>query len=174
MFRHQPQAGCHLCDARHPGGRVVRLLPHHTYVCLRYGTWIGPPDVDHPAADLTRFPDIINALWFSRSRRNQGLTLLFHGHLKPVLLRDKQPQYVKWEGTLWHSRRTDEQMKEQAARTRRALEGTAPRLPHQRLESARSDDTDRSAERHRLPSPPSRTYSATAKTNGNGRDSWCP
>ncbi len=27
MFRHQPQTGCHLCDARHPGGRVVRLLP---------------------------------------------------------------------------------------------------------------------------------------------------
>ncbi|MEV0847868.1 hypothetical protein AB0J21_18690 [Streptomyces sp. NPDC049954] len=48
MFRHQPQTGCHLCDARHPGGRVVRLLPHHTYVCLRHHTWIGPPDIDHP------------------------------------------------------------------------------------------------------------------------------
>ncbi|MFG3242842.1 hypothetical protein [Streptomyces sp. NPDC048157] len=52
-----------------------------------------------------------SALWFSRSRHNQGLTLLFHGHLKPVLLRDREPQYVKWEGTLWHSRRTDDQMK---------------------------------------------------------------
>ncbi|MFH8349674.1 hypothetical protein [Streptomyces sp. NPDC018045] len=61
MFRHQPQTGCHLCDASHPGGKVVRLLPHHTYVCLRHGTWIGPPDIDHPAVDLTRLPDIIDA-----------------------------------------------------------------------------------------------------------------
>lgn len=37
-FRHAPQAGCHLCDARHRGGRVVRLLPDHTYVCLRHNT----------------------------------------------------------------------------------------------------------------------------------------
>ncbi|MFI1798968.1 hypothetical protein ACH427_16705 [Streptomyces sp. NPDC020379] len=310
MFRHQPQTGCHLCDARHPGGKVVRLLPHHTYVCLRHGTWIGPPDVDHPAVDLTRFPEIIDAqrrhllllrrygwaatydavltalmicahiwygegrgltdvrgvwntwdsrvhhlipfdrkkqdyvgystsrlfavvypeavalapliaspywrrlaagtdaeqarflaeaarrvtypynepdrggdavahwaladswrppsrplttytpgrtrgtlpvisanrlarheksaMWFSRSRRNQGRTLLFHGHLKPVLLRDREPQYVKWEGTIWHSTRTDDQMKEQAERDRRKLEGAAPRLPSQRQQSARS------------------------------------
>ncbi|MFH8411073.1 hypothetical protein ACH4FX_40840 [Streptomyces sp. NPDC018019] len=61
MFRHQPQTGCHLCDARHPGGKVVRLLPHHTYVCLRHGTWIGPPDVDHLAVDLARLPEIIDA-----------------------------------------------------------------------------------------------------------------
>ncbi len=46
---------------RRPGCRVARLLPHLTYACLRHGTWIGPPAVDHPAADLTRFPDIIDA-----------------------------------------------------------------------------------------------------------------
>ncbi|MFJ6784762.1 hypothetical protein [Streptomyces yangpuensis] len=264
MFRHQPQTGCHRCDARHPGGRVVRLLPHHTYVCLRHGTWIGPPDIDHPAVDLTRFPEIIDAqlrhllllrrcgwaatydavltglmicahicspdgrptlfgfwdtwddridilipfdrkkqdyvdystsrlfaavypeavalapliasaywrrlaggtepeqarfltavasrvtypyspplpalaanrlarheksaMWFSRLRRNQGRTLLFHGHLKPVLLRDRDPQYVKWEGTLWHSTRTDDLMREEVAKRRRAFE--AATLPH--------------------------------------------
>lgn len=315
MFRHQPQTGCHLCDARHPGGPVIRLLPHHTYVCLRHGAWIGPPDVDHPAADLTGFPDIIDAqrrhllllrrhgwaatydatltalmvcghiwfgdgrpftssfgiwntwddrvhhlipfdrekqdyvdystsrlfaavypeavslatlfasphwrsmaagstakkdrfyaevarrttypyndpdrhgdaiahwaladawrptsrplstytpgrvrgtlpaiaanrlarheksaLWFSRSRHNQGLTLLFHGHLKPVLLRDREPQYVKWEGTLWNSRRTDDQMKDTVAKTRAAFEGTDPRPPQEHTESARSTCTQR-------------------------------
>ncbi|MFC5031833.1 hypothetical protein C8250_002695 [Streptomyces sp. So13.3] len=313
MFRHQPQTGCHLCDARHPGGQVVRLLPHHVYVCLRHSTWIGPPDIDHPAVDLTRFPEIIDAqrrhllllrrygwaatydavltglmicahiwspdgrptpfgswdtwddridvlipfdrkkqdyvdystsrlfaavypeavalapliaspfwrrlaggteaeqarflaevagrvtypysptdrggdavahwaladswrppsrplttytpgrvrgtlpgiaanrlarheksaMWFSRLRRNQGRTLLFHGHLKPVLLRDRDPQYVKWEGTIWHSTRTDDQMKEQVEKMRRTLEGTDPRLPHQCAESARSTFTHR-------------------------------
>ncbi|WP_326657200.1 hypothetical protein [Streptomyces sp. NBC_00385] len=292
MFRHQPQTGCHLCDARHPGGRVVRLLPHHTYVCLRHHTWIGPPDIDHPAVDLTRLPNIVDAQrrhllllrrygwaatydavltglmlcahiwspdgrpvafgtwdawddrldtlipfdpekqdyvdfstsrlfaavypeavslapliasaswrrlaggaeaeqnrffaevarrithpykpadrsgdavahwaladswrppswplitytpgrvrgtlpglaanrlarhersakWFSRSRRNQGRYLLFHGHLKPVLLREREDQRVKWEGTVWHSERTDDLMKEQLAKMRRAAD----------------------------------------------------
>ncbi|MFC7900198.1 hypothetical protein ACFUV1_08585 [Streptomyces griseoincarnatus] len=84
-----------------------------------------------------------SALWFSRLRRNQGRTLLFHGHLKPVLLRDGEPQYVKWEGTIWHSTRTDDQMKEQVAKTRAALKGTDPHLPHQRTESARSTFTQR-------------------------------
>lgn len=32
--------------------------------------------------------------------------LLFHGHLKPALLREREDQYVKWEGTVWHSERT--------------------------------------------------------------------
>jgi hypothetical protein len=49
MFRHQPQTGCHLCDARHPGGPVVWLLPRHAYVCLRHSTWLGLPDIHHPA-----------------------------------------------------------------------------------------------------------------------------
>ncbi|MGW6604283.1 hypothetical protein [Streptomyces sp. NPDC055036] len=324
MFRHQPQTGCHRCDARHPGGKVVRLPPHHTYVCLRHGTWIGPPDIDHPAADLAGFPDIIDAqrrqwlvlrrygwaatydavltalmlcahiwygegrpltdvsgvwnswddrvhhlipfdpekedyinyrtsrlfavvypeavalapliasphwrgmavgtgteqarffaevakrvthpyngpdrggdavahwaithswrppsrplttytpgrtrgtlpglaanrlarheksaLWFSRSRRNQGHTLLFHSHLKPALLREGEPQYAKWEGTIWHSRRTDDQMKEAAAKERRALEGTDPNLPHQRLGNTRPNGTHRRPQRLRVPS----------------------
>ncbi|MFF5712263.1 hypothetical protein [Streptomyces sp. NPDC012756] len=65
-----------------------------------------------------------SAMWFSRLRRNQGRTLFFHGHLKPVLLRDGEPRYVKWEGTLWHSTRTDSQTKEQLAKIRRTLERT--------------------------------------------------
>lgn len=80
-----------------------------------------------------------SAMWFSRLRRNQGRTLLFfHGHLKPVLLRDGEPQYVTWEGTIWHSTRTDDQMKEQVGKMRLASGRTGPRLPHQRTESARS------------------------------------
>ncbi|MBJ7004820.1 hypothetical protein JG491_32955 [Streptomyces sp. CRPSP2-6A1] len=70
----------------------------------------------------------ISAMWFSRSRRNQGRTLLFHGHLKPVLLRDREPQYVKWEGTIWHSTRTDDLMQKEVKRQRRAREGTDPAL----------------------------------------------
>ncbi|AZM56282.1 hypothetical protein DMA15_29870 [Streptomyces sp. WAC 01529] len=302
MFRHATQSGCHLCDARHPGGRVVRLLPHHTYVCLRHGTWIGPPDIDHPAAGLAQLPEVIDAQrrhhvlvrrygweaaydavltafmlcahiwadgrlpgedfhvwhtwdsrtyalipydhaaksyssystsklfaavypeviglapliaspywrqlacgttteqsrffaevgkrvtypyrkkehgdavahwaiadawrppstplttytpgqvrgklsplhasraarhansvkWYSRINRNQGRTLLFHNHLKPVLLRDKTPQYVKWEGTVWHSSRTDALIKEEVARRRKELQDGAARLRHQR------------------------------------------
>lgn len=61
MFRHQPQIGCQRCDAKHPGGKVTRLLPHHRYVCIRHGLWIGPPDVDKPAADLADIPAIVQA-----------------------------------------------------------------------------------------------------------------
>ncbi|MGA5135219.1 TniQ family protein [Streptomyces olivoreticuli] len=61
MFRHQPQSGCHRCDAKHPGGPVIRLLPHHRYVCTRHRTWIGPPDIDGPASDLSMLPAVVNA-----------------------------------------------------------------------------------------------------------------
>jgi hypothetical protein len=43
-WRHQSQPGCPRCDARHDGGPVLRLLPHHHYVCTRHRYWIGPPD----------------------------------------------------------------------------------------------------------------------------------
>ena len=43
-WRHQSQPGCPRCDARHDGGPVRRLLPHHYYVCARHRYWIGPPD----------------------------------------------------------------------------------------------------------------------------------
>jgi hypothetical protein len=51
-WRHQPQPGCPRCDARHDGGPVTRLLPHHRYVCTRHGYWIGPPDAGQPATPL--------------------------------------------------------------------------------------------------------------------------
>jgi hypothetical protein len=51
-WRHQPQPGCLRCDARHEGGAVARLLPHHRYVCTRHRYWIGPPDAGQPATAL--------------------------------------------------------------------------------------------------------------------------
>ncbi|MFH9426501.1 hypothetical protein [Streptomyces sp. NPDC017529] len=70
--------------------------------------------------------------WYSRISRNQGRTLLFHNHLKPVLLRERTPQYVKWEGTIWHSSRTDDLMKQEVARRRKELQDGAARLRRQR------------------------------------------
>ena len=68
-WRHQPQLGCPRCDARHRGGTVTRLLPHHRYVCLRHRYWIGPPDVDQPATALDNdLADIVRA-----QRRHQRL-----------------------------------------------------------------------------------------------------
>lgn len=61
VFRHEPQPGCPRCDARHPGGRVVRLLPHHHYVCIRHRHWIGPPDIPGPPTPLGELPDIVRA-----------------------------------------------------------------------------------------------------------------
>lgn len=51
-WRHQTQPGCPRCDARHEGGTVTRLLPHHRYVCTRHRYWIGPPDAGQPATPL--------------------------------------------------------------------------------------------------------------------------
>ena len=60
-LRHQPQPGCPRCDARHPGGPVTHLLPHHRYVCTRHRYWIGPPDIDQPATGLAGLDDIVRA-----------------------------------------------------------------------------------------------------------------
>ncbi|MDP7707488.1 MULTISPECIES: TniQ family protein [Mycobacterium] len=51
-WRHQSQPGCPRCDARHIGGPVLRLLPHHYYVCTRHRYWIGPPDAGQPPTPL--------------------------------------------------------------------------------------------------------------------------
>ncbi|WP_439677254.1 hypothetical protein [Embleya sp. MST-111070] len=61
-----------------------------------------------------------SAIWFGRSQRDHGRTLLFHSHLKSVLLRDRKPQYAKWKETVWHSTRTDDLMRQEVARKRQA------------------------------------------------------
>lgn len=60
-FRHNPQIGCPRCDARHVGGPVFRLFPHHRYVCTRHRYWIGPPDINRPGPVLDDFPEIVAA-----------------------------------------------------------------------------------------------------------------
>jgi len=61
-FRHEPQHGCPRCTARHPGGMVRQLFPHHRYVCTRHRIWIGPPDViDQPYPSLEELPEIVAA-----------------------------------------------------------------------------------------------------------------
>src|SRR5262249_57767694 len=63
-WRYQPQPRCPRCDARHDGGPVTRLLPHHRYVCTRHWYWIGPPDAGQPATPLgPELADIIQAQW---------------------------------------------------------------------------------------------------------------
>ena len=63
-WRHQPQPACPRCDARHDGGPVTRLLPHHRYVCTRHRFWIGPPDAGQPATPLDpELDDIMRAQW---------------------------------------------------------------------------------------------------------------
>lgn len=52
LLRHQPQPRCPRCDARHEGGPVLRLLPHHHYVCTKHRYWIGLPDVGQTATRL--------------------------------------------------------------------------------------------------------------------------
>jgi hypothetical protein len=61
-YRHEPQRGCPRCAARHPGGPVLQLLPHHRYVCIRHRIWIGPPDLlDQPCPSLDELPDVVAA-----------------------------------------------------------------------------------------------------------------
>ena len=40
----RPAAGGGRADGDGGGGPVIRLLPHHRYVCTRHRYWIGPPD----------------------------------------------------------------------------------------------------------------------------------
>jgi hypothetical protein len=61
-WRHQAQPRCPRCDARHEGGPVTRLLPHHRYVCTRHSYWIGLPDAGQPATPLGwQLADIVSA-----------------------------------------------------------------------------------------------------------------
>jgi hypothetical protein len=61
-YRHEPQHGCPRCTARHLGGPVQQLLPHHRYVCTRHRIWIGPPDLlDQPYPTLDQLPEVVAA-----------------------------------------------------------------------------------------------------------------
>ncbi|WP_322751234.1 MULTISPECIES: TniQ family protein [unclassified Frankia] len=60
-LRHTPQPGCPCCAARHPGGPVIQLLPHHRYVCTRHRRWIGPPDIEQRGPILDDLPQTSSA-----------------------------------------------------------------------------------------------------------------
>ena len=110
MFRHLPQVGCHHCDARHPGGRVVRLLPHHRYACVRHQVWIGPLDIDRPA-DVSKIPEITKAQKrhlrtvhrFGWNAAHDGLitAFVFCAQLWAEIHRRSDQRHV---GRLWDSR----------------------------------------------------------------------
>jgi hypothetical protein len=40
---------------------VLRLYPHHRYVCTPHRHWIGPPDINHPNPSLQRLPEVVAA-----------------------------------------------------------------------------------------------------------------
>jgi TniQ len=76
LWRHQPQPGCPRCNARHNGGPVLRLLPHHHYVCTKHHYWIGPPDAGQPATPLDEhLADIVHA-----QHQHQRLLTRHGGH----------------------------------------------------------------------------------------------
>ena len=87
-WRHQPQPGCPRCDARHDGGPVTRLLPHHRYVCTRHRYWIGPPDAGQPATPLgPELAGIVQAQWrHLRLLRRYGPALTYDAVLTGFLL----------------------------------------------------------------------------------------
>jgi hypothetical protein len=87
FFRHRPQTGCARCDARHPGGAVTRVLPHHRYVCLRHNHWIGPPDLDRPSFILDDLPEIARAQHrHNRLLRRHGWAAAYDAVLTGFLL----------------------------------------------------------------------------------------
>ena len=95
-LRHQPQPGCPRCDARHPGGPVTHLLPHHRYVCTRHRYWVGPPDIAQPATGLGGLDDIV------RAQRHHLRLLGRHG---PAAAYDAVLTGFLFCGHLWAQRR---------------------------------------------------------------------
>jgi TniQ protein len=87
-WRHQPQPGCPRCDARHDGGPVTRLLPHHRYVCTRHRYWIGPPDAGQQATPLgPELADIVSAQWrHLRLLRRHGPAVTYDAALTGFLI----------------------------------------------------------------------------------------
>jgi len=96
--RHQPEPGCPRCDARHPGGPVTHLLPHHRYVCTRHRYWVGPPDIDQPATGLAGLDDVV------RAQRHHLRLLGRHG---PAAAYDAVLTGFLFCGHLWADRRED-------------------------------------------------------------------
>jgi hypothetical protein len=104
-WRHRAQPRCPRCDARHDGGPVTRLLPHHRYVCTRHRYWIGPPDAGQPATPLgPALADIISAQWrHLRLLRRHGTAATYDAVLTGFLICGHLWGYQpgEWPGP-WH------------------------------------------------------------------------
>ncbi|MCW2685178.1 MAG: hypothetical protein JWR37_68, partial [Mycobacterium sp.] len=87
-----------LLAARHPGGPVTHLLPHHRYVCTRHRYWVGPPDIAQPATGLGGLDDIV------RAQRHHLRLLGRHG---PAAAYDAVLTGFLFCGHLWADRRED-------------------------------------------------------------------
>jgi TniQ len=101
-WRHQPQPGCPRCDARHDGGPVLRLLPHHRYVCTRHRHWIGPPDAGEPATPLGRDGEVSEQI--VRAQHQHRRLLARHG---PAAAFDAVLTGFLICGHLWDDRRRE-------------------------------------------------------------------
>lgn len=109
-WRHQPQPGCPRCDARHDGGAVTRLLPHHRYACTRHRYWIGPPDAGQPTTALgDDLDDVVHAQRrHLRLLRRHGPAMSFDAVLTGFLIcghlwadrpdADTVSWQLRWEG----------------------------------------------------------------------------
>jgi hypothetical protein len=101
-----------------PPGRSVDAIAHWALT----DSWRRP---SRPLSTYTTWPRPRHPPWRrgepsrpAREKRNvvqpappdQGRTLLFHGHLKPVLAREWTPRYERWVGNLWHRARIDDLM----------------------------------------------------------------
>lgn len=93
-WRHQSQPGCGRCDARHDGGPVLLLLPHHHYVCIRHRYWIGPPDAGQPPTPL--HDRVSDQMVFAQRRHNRLLA-----HHSPAAVFDAVLTGFLFCGHLW-------------------------------------------------------------------------
>ncbi|MEW9518389.1 hypothetical protein [Streptomyces tubercidicus] len=104
LFRHEPQPGCHHCTARHPGGPVVQLLPHHRYVCTRHRIWIGPPDVTDLTTSLDTLPEVVHAQrQHLRILQRHGWAITYDAVLTAILICGQLWSLPETEnGDAWH------------------------------------------------------------------------
>ncbi|MFD8910597.1 hypothetical protein [Streptomyces sp. NPDC059575] len=104
MFRHQPQSGCHRCNAKHPGGEVTRILPHHRYVCTRHRLWLCPSDADGHTTPLDALPEIVQAQRrHLRILQRHGWAITYDAVLTAILICGQQWSLSENEnGEAWH------------------------------------------------------------------------
>ncbi|WP_121830388.1 TniQ family protein [Streptomyces sp. S1] len=104
MFRHQPQPGCPHCNAKHPGGEVIRIMPHHRYVCTRHRLWLCPSDADRHTTTLDALPEVVQAQRrHLRILRRHGWAVTYDAVLTAILICGQLWSLPENEnGEAWH------------------------------------------------------------------------